>query len=312
MGDMANTRWGILYCPKHSATGSKKRWNKIESCLREHGIDFDFVQSEKQEGVVRLVNMMINNGYKTIIIVGGDSALNDAANCLMAGDKETRDSIALGLIPNGLMNDFAHYWNFKESEIEQTVKWLKERRVRKIDLGCVRYKNAKGENCHRYFLNCVNIGLISAIMNLRRQTRRLFGSRTLSFVCSLALMIFQRLDYKMHLKINSDVIKRKVMTVCIGNASGYGQTPNAVPYNGLLDVSVVYHPEMTQLIEGIYLLITGKFLNHHSVHPYRTNEVVVNEAVRAMVSVDGRLMKTPVGPFKVTVEQEVINFLIPA
>lgn len=312
MGDMANTRWGILYCPKHSATGSKKRWNKIESCLREHGIDFDFVQSEKQEGVVRLVNMMINNGYKTIIIVGGDSALNDAANCLMAVDKETRDSIALGLIPNGLMNDFAHYWNFKESEIEQTVKWLKERRVRKIDLGCVRYKNAKGENCHRYFLNCVNIGLISAIMNLRRQTRRLFGSRTLSFVCSLALMIFQRLDYKMHLKINSDVIKRKVMTVCIGNASGYGQTPNAVPYNGLLDVSVVYHPEMTQLIEGIYLLITGKFLNHHSVHPYRTNEVVVNEAVRAMVSVDGRLMNTPVGPFKVTVEQEVINFLIPA
>lgn len=312
MGDMANTRWGILYCPKHSATGSKKRWNKIESCLREHGIDFDFVQSEKQEGVVRLVNMMINNGYKTIIIVGGDSALNDAANCLMAVDKETRDSIALGLIPNGLMNDFAHYWNFKESEIEQTVKWLKERRVRKIDLGCVRYKNAKGENCHRYFLNCVNIGLISAIMNLRRQTRRLFGSRTLSFVCSLALMIFQRLDYKMHLKINSDVIKRKVMTVCIGNASGYGQTPNAVPYNGLLDVSVVYHPEMTQLIEGIYLLITGKFLNHHSVHPYRTNEVVVNEAVRAMVSVDGRLMKTPVGPFKVIVEQEVINFLIPA
>lgn len=312
MGDMANTRWGILYCPKHSATGSKKRWSKIESCLREQGIDFDFVQSEKQEGVVRLVNMMINNGYKTIIIVGGDSALNDAANCLMAVDKETRDSIALGLIPNGLMNDFAHYWNFKESEIEQTVKWLKERRVRKIDLGCVRYKNAKGENCHRYFLNCVNIGLISAIMNLRRQTRRLFGSRTLSFVCSLALMIFQRLDYKMHLKINSDVIKRKVMTVCIGNASGYGQTPNAVPYNGLLDVSVVYHPEMTQLIEGIYLLITGKFLNHHSVHPYRTNEVVVNEAVRAMVSVDGRLMKTPVGPFKVTVEQEVINFLIPA
>lgn len=312
MGDMANTRWGILYCPKHSATGSKKRWSKIESCLREQGIDFDFVQSEKQEGVVRLVNMMINNGYKTIIIVGGDSALNDAANCLMAVDKETRDSIALGLIPNGLINDFAHYWNFKESEIEQTVKWLKERRVRKIDLGCVRYKNAKGENCHRYFLNCVNIGLISAIMNLRRQTRRLFGSRTLSFVCSLALMIFQRLDYKMHLKINSDVIKRKVMTVCIGNASGYGQTPNAVPYNGLLDVSVVYHPEMTQLIEGIYLLITGKFLNHHSVHPYRTNEVVVNEAVRAMVSVDGRLMKTPVGPFKVTVEQEVINFLIPA
>lgn len=307
-----NTQWGILYCPKHGLTNSKKKWLRIENCLREHKINYDFVQSEKQDGVVRLMNMFINNGYKTIIIVGGDSALNDAVNCLMAVDKDTRDSIALGLIPNGLMNDFAHYWNFKESEIEQTVSWLKERRVRKIDLGCIRYTNAKGEKCHRYFLNCINIGLISAIMNLRQQTRRLFGSRTLSFVFSMILMIFQRLDYKMFLKINSDIIKRKVMTVCVGNASGYGQTPNAVPYNGLLDVSVVYHPEMTQLFEGFYLLITGKFLNHHNVHPYRTREVIVNEAVRALVSIDGRIMKTPIGAYRITVEQEVINFLIPA
>lgn len=305
------TRWGILYCPKHSLSASKKRWGKIENCLRSQNIDFDFVQSEKQEGVVRLVNMLIGNGYKTIIIVGGDSALNDAVNCLMSTDKETRESIALGLIPNGIMNDFAHYWGFKENDLEQTVKWLKERRIRKIDLGCIHYTNAKNEKCHRYFLNCINIGLISAIMNLRRQTRRIFGSRTLSFIGTMALMIFQRLEYKMSLRINSDTINRKVMTMCVGNASGYGQTPNAVPYNGLLDVSVVYHPEVTQLFEGFYLLITGKFLNHHSVHPYRTGEVIVNEAVKAMVSVDGRLMRTPVGPYRINVEQEVINFLIP-
>ena len=307
-----NNRWGILYCPKHATRGAKKRWSKIEYCLRSQGISFDFVQSEKQEGVVRLMDMLISNGYKTIVIVGGDSALNDAANCLMSAKKEVRDTITLGLIPNGIMNDFAHYWGFKENELEQTVKWLKERRVRKIDLGCIRYTNAKGEKCHRYFLNCVNVGLIASLMNLRKQTRRIFGSRTLSFVGSLALMIFQRLDYKMNIKINSDVIDRRVMTVCIGNASGYGQTPNAVPYNGLLDVSVVYHPEMTQLFEGFYLLITGKFLNHHSVHPFRTDEVKVNEAVKAMVSVDGRLMKTPVGSYKITVQQEVLNFLIPS
>ena len=107
-------------------------------------------------------------------------------------------------------------------------------------------------------------------------------------------------------------IDRKVMTVCIGSGPGYGQTPNAVPYNGMLDVSVVYHPEVVQLIEGLWLLITGRFLNHRSVHPYRTQEVRVDEARHAMVGIDGRLMKTPVGPFRVDVEQEVINFLIPA
>lgn len=49
------------------------------------------------------------------------------------------------------------------------------------------------------------------------------------------------------------------MTVCIGNALGYGQTPNAVPYNGFFDVSVVYHPGITQLFEGIYLLSKANF-----------------------------------------------------
>jgi diacylglycerol kinase family enzyme len=283
----------------------------LERILHERAVDYDIVQSENTKSVERLMKMMVNNGYKTIIIVGGDSALNDAVNCLMQETKEVRESVALGVVPNGVMNDFASFWGFDEGELEETVDTLMKHRVRKVDLGCMRYVNRDGERCHRYFLNCVNIGLIASIMNLRRQTRRLFGSRTLSFFTSFALMIFQRMEYKMELKINSDTIKRKVMTVCVGSARGYGQTPNAVPYNGMLDVSVVYHPEVTQLLEGLYLFVRGKFLNHRSVHPYRTTEVTVVEAKRAMVGVDGRLMHTPEGPFKITIEQEVINFLIP-
>lgn len=302
-------KWGLLYCPR-GGWRSNKRWEKIEKVLKAQKVDYDFVQSENQKSVERLIKMFVNNGYKTIVVVGGDSALNDAVNCLMQMNTEEREQVALGVIPNGLMNDFAHFWGFSDSDIEKTVASLKARRIRKIDLGCIRYTNKKGEKCRRYFLNCINIGLIAAIMNLRRKTHHMFGSRTLSFLCSFILMIFQRLDYKMHIKINSDVIKRRVMTMCVGNATGYGQTPNAVPYNGLLDVSVVYHPQMTQLFEGIYLFVKGKFLNHKSVHPYRTREVEVSS--NALIGIDGRLMNTPVGPYQITVIQEVVNFLIPA
>ena len=306
------TRWAIIYCPKTGALNKRKRGEKIQTLLEARGVQYDFVQSETAESVERLVKMMIGNGYKTIIIVGGDSALNDAVNCLMMEEKTVREEIALGVIPNGVMNDFARFWEFDEDKLEQTIDWLIQRRIRKVDLGCIRYTNAKSEKCHRYFLNCMNIGMTADIMNLRRQTRRLFGSRTLSFITSLFVMLFHRMEYKMKLRINNDVVDRKVMTVCVGSGPGYGQTPNAVPYNGMLDVSVVYHPEMVQLIEGLWLLVTGRFLNHRSVHPYRTVEVQVEEAKHALVSVDGRLMKTPVGPFRVDVEQEVINFLIPA
>lgn len=305
---MQQDRWGILYCPKGH---NNKQRERIQKALDERQVQYDFVQSESTDSVERLVTMLIHNGYKTIVVVGGDSALNDAVNCLMKEEKQVRDQISLGVIPNGAMNDFARYWDFKEGNLEQTVDWLVKHRVRKIDLGCIRYQNKQGEQCHRYFLNCVNVGLIADVMNLRRQAHSLLGSRTLSFIASLFLMIFHRMEYKVKVKINYDTVERKIMTMCVGSGPGYGQTPSAVPYNGMLDVSLVYHTEIVQVFAGLWLLLTGRFLNHRSVHPYRTREVEVVEAKHALVGVDGRLIGTPVGSYSINVEQEVINFLIP-
>ena len=155
---MNEEKWGILYCPKSGYWSSpKKRWEKIERCLKAEGIDYDYVQSENSGSVDRLVKMLISNGYKTIVIVGGDSALNDAVNCLMQIDQQKREEIVLGIVPNGMMNDFAHFWEFDEDNVEQTIGWLKQRRIRKIDLGCIRYTSKQGDHCRRYFLNCINI-----------------------------------------------------------------------------------------------------------------------------------------------------------
>ena len=156
--------------------------------MQARGVDYDLVQSENAASVGRLVSMFINNGYKTIVIVGGDSALNETVNGLMQVEKERREEICFGLIPNGLMNDFARFWDMKMGEEEQIIDGLLAHRVRKIDLGCIRYTNKKGEACRRYFLNCVNIGLVATIMNLRRQTRHFLGSRTLSFIFSFVLL----------------------------------------------------------------------------------------------------------------------------
>ena len=296
---MQQDRWGILYCPKGH---NNKQRERIQKALDERQVQYDFVQSESTDSVERLVTMLIHNGYKTIVVVGGDSALNDAVNCLMKEEKQVRDQISLGVIPNGAMNDFARYWDFKEGNLEQTVDWLVKHRVRKIDLGCIRYQNKQGEQCHRYFLNCVNVGLIADVMNLRRQAHSLLGSRTLSFIASLFLMIFHRMEYKVKVKINYDTVERKIMTMCVGSGPGYGQTPSAVPYNGMLDVSLVYHTEeIVQVFAGLWLLLTGRFLNHRSVHPYRTREVEVVEAKHALVGVDGRLIGTPVGSYSINV-----------
>ena len=304
-------KWGIIYCPKKGLRAARKRWRKIERALRDADVDFDYVQSEKPGSVERLASMFINNGYKTIVVVGGDSALNGAVNSLMKASARQREGIALGVVPNGLLNDFARFWDFREGETEQTIRWLKQRRMRKIDIGCIHYTDKEGESHDRHFVNCINIGLVAAIMNLRSETRRLLGSRTLSMAIASLLIIFQRMDYRMQLRINNTTLKKHIMTVCVGNCRGYGQTPSAVPYNGMLDVSVVSNPRITQLFAGFYLLLRNKILNHRSVHPFRTQRIDILAAPHAMVGIDGHLMEMPAGSYTITIEQEAVNFLIP-
>lgn len=304
---------GLVYCPRHEGLkSSEKRWRRIADSLEAHGVKYDLVQSENAQSVERYVSMLIHNGYDDIIICGGDIALSDAVNCLMKEEKDTRDKITLSVIPNGLLNDFASFWGLTAKDIDHAVESIAARRIRKVDVGCMFYTNKNGEKCFRYFLNCVNVGLIAGIQRLRKQTRRIFWSRKVSYVISFLLLLFQRMFWKVEYTINYETEKHRIMTMCIGSALGFGQTPNAVPYNGMVDVTVIRHSALTQVFSGIGLFLMGKILNHKNILPYRCHDIMVRAQKGTPVSIDGReLTDISVGrPMKINVEQETINFII--
>ena len=301
---------GIIYCPFHSPyEDAAKRRERIETLLRNYEVEYDIVQSEKQQSVSRLVTMMINNGYDNIIIIGGDSALNDAVNCLMKVEKHVREKISLGVIPNGVFNDFATFWGFSRKNIEQAVKAIKNHRIRTVDVGCLRYIDKESQEQQQYFLNCVNVGLLARIHALRQNTRKALFSRKLSFAVSLVMMLFQRMAYEMKYTINGITENHRVMTMCIGSAWGYHQTPSAVPYNGMLDVTIVRRSGLTQLINGIYLFLKGEMLNHKRIRLYRTTRVEI-EGKHLPVSVDGHPTQVGTSPLRIDIEKEEINFII--
>ncbi len=309
---MESSRWGIIYCPKEGVRRTHKEWDAILSYLTEKQVLYDFVQSEGPESVERLGAMLASNGYSTIVIVGGDAALNRALNGILSQGEDVRKGVAIGVIPNGWGNDFAHFWGFEESNYKQTIDWLIQRRIRKVDVGYCVVGNLEEGNSPRYFLNCVNVGLVANIMNIKHRTRRYWGMLTLSHLASMFMLLFQRMEHKMHFRVNQDVIDRSVMTVCIGSAHGYGQTPSGVPYNGLLDVSVVSHPEMSQMIEALWMLFRGRFLNHKAVKSYRTRNVDFYDKGKALVSLDGAVWRESSTPLKIGIHQEWINFIIPS
>ena len=115
----------------------------------------------------------------------------------------------------------------------------------------------------------------------------------------------------MHLKVNGEHIRDKIMTVCIGSARGYGLTPSAVPYNGWLDVSVIYRPELLQLMKGLWLLVQGRLLNLKKVvKPYRTRKVKILRAQNAAISLDGRQLYKDC-PLDIRILPEALTLIIP-
>src|SRR5574344_36557 len=126
----------------------------------------------------------------------------------------------------------------------------------------------------------------------------------------MVLMLLVRKLNNVHLKINGEHIRGKIMTVCIGSSRGYGLTPSAVPYNGSLDVSIIYRPELMQMCYGLWLLVQKRILNHKMVKPYRTKKVVLLRAKNAPVSVDGRVLRENC-PIRIGIKPEAINLIIP-
>ena len=299
-------RWGIIYCPKVGVIKPMKRWNEIREYLKGKGVEYDLIQSENFDSIERLSRVLADNGYETIVLVGGDGALQDAVNGIMASDN--REKVSFGLIPNGIANDFAHYWGLNGDNYKYAIDCIMAHRIRKVDVGCCQY-TVDGEEKNRFFLNAVNIGLSAHFVEIANRKRYIFATAT-SMIASFFHLFFYRQNYMMKFRLNNQTIEKKFMMMSIGNSRGYGMTPSAVPYNGWLDVSAIRMPRFMGMLQGLYMAWKRRIMNYSLIEPFRTTEIVIESVDNAHAGIDGRPF-TPTYPMRVAIMPEAFNFIIP-
>lgn len=304
-----NDKWGIIYNDKAGIKRyTRKRWGEIREYLVARHVAFEYAVANEYGSAEELAANFIKRGFRTIVVVGGDGVINDAVNGIMHSPVEDKTEINLGIIPNGIGNDFAHYWGL-DSNYKAAIETIINGRKRKIDVGYATYFK-DGERPKRYFINALNIGVGARITRISDITKRFFAVKWLSYISALFLILFVKKVHRTHLVINGEHIRGRMMNICVGSARGYGQTPSSVPYNGWLDVTMIYHPRGLQLLKGIWLFIRGRLLNHKEVKCYRTKEVKILRAQNAITDTDGRLMKHEF-PLTVKIMHEVLTMIIP-
>ena len=301
---------GVIFCPRNRQGGTRRRLRKILHLLQERGAAFDYVWSESPGSVERLASMMTRAGYKKIVVVGGDAALNHALCGIFSVNGGEGRLPALGVIPAGYGNDFARFWDLNAGDSRAAVDALLRGHERKVDVGVC---TLGGQDGQKYsVLNCVNLGVAASITSLRRKTRTLCGLNTLSDLFSAVLLLFKRPAFRFTFNLPGErVDDRRAMTLCVGSSRGYGQTPSAVPYNGLLDVTMVSAPQPTQVLHGIWLLFTNRFLSHKGVSVWRTKSIAFASTGNAPMSIDGRMVHESLSQVDLSVMQEKISFIIP-
>ena len=299
-------RWGIIYVPRDGSLRPMKRWKEIRAYLIEKGVEFDCIQSEDTSSIGYQARMLADNGYETIVLVGGDGALQDAVNGVMESPK--MENVALGIVPCGIANDYANYWGLDDNDYKRAIDCIMTRRVRKVDVGCCMYNTEDGEQ-KRYFLNVLNIGVSAYIVELANKERTLFANAAIR-VLGFIHLLFRRQNYHMKFRLNCQTVDKKLMMLFIGNSRGYGMTPSAVPYNGWLDVSAIRMPKFMALLEGMHMLVRRRILNFKLVEPFRTTDILIEDLGGAGIGIDGRPFK-PTFPLRVVVEPEKLNLIIP-
>ena len=299
-------RWGIIYVPKAGVCRPMKRWREIREYLSQKCVEYDLIESENFNSLERQARMFADNGYETIVLIGGDGALQDVLNGILSSPNAA--SVSLGIVPNGIANDFASYWGLSASDYRTAIDCIMARRIRKVDVGCCEY-NVDGVAQRKYFLNVLNIGLSAHIVEFANKKHAMFAKYAFR-LRGVFHLLFHRQNFPMKFKLNSQVVEKKFMMLCIGNSLGYGMTPSAVPYNGWLDVSAIRMPKWLGVLEGLHMLARRKILNFRLVEPFRTTEIEIESVGGAKLGIDGRPFK-PTFPMTVTALPEKLNLIIP-
>ena len=194
-------RWGIVYVPRAGVSNSLKRWNQIREYLEFRKVKYDVVQSGGEGSIERITRMLIDSGHQTIVVVGGDEALNDAINAIMFSPREIRQNLCLGIVPNGIGNDFASYWGLEVDNYKKAIHSIIEAKTKKIDVGYCSYQE-NGLERVRYFLMSVNIGLGAQAIRLSDICKR-FGKKNPAYLIAIFSLFKERKQYKMRIKVNS-------------------------------------------------------------------------------------------------------------
>lgn len=230
---------------------------QIESSLRDDGLDFTLVKTERMWHAAELAEGAARDGYDVIACASGDGTANEAINGIMRAKKAGYNSAAFTVLGIGTGNDFAGGTGIPTNLVDG-LKSLKENKRKKIDLGFV-----KGGDYPegRYFGNGIGVGFDAAVGSEAIKVRWTRGLPAyLIGVIKTVFLYYNPAQVEIILD-DEETIKQVSLMISVMNGrrmgGGFQMAPESRPDDGLFDLCIAKTASKGRILQMIPYFIKG-------------------------------------------------------
>lgn len=281
--------WFVIVNPNAGRRKGEKDWLEIAALLNEAGIKFTNVFTEHPNHAVKLARKYIENGYRKIIVVGGDGTLNEVVNGVYTQKEYPPKEITLAMISVGTGNDWGRSFNIPMG-YRDAIQVIKNFNTRLQDVGRVSYMSQNLPK-QRHFINMAGLGFDAMVAKRTNKVKQQGKGGPFSYIISLftSLVSYQSIKSRVIVdgqKTSADVFSMSV-AICRFNGGGMMQAPDAIPDDGLFDITIITRVSRFLVLRSIKKLYDGTFLSMPQVKTFRGAKVEIESDPALFLETDG-------------------------
>lgn len=283
--------WLVIVNPNAGRKKGEKDWFQINEHLNNSGLVFESVFTTHKEHAIALTSRFIKKGYRNFIVVGGDGTLNEVVNGIFFQKNIPTHEFLIAMIPVGTGNDWCRMFHipFKYSD---AINLIKRDNIFIQDIGKVSYINGSTLK-RRFFINVAGMGYDAEVAAKTNKDKERGKGGPLSYLKNLfsSLLFYKYTETKIHIDESPEVCKNKTFSVSVGickfNGGGMKQLPNAIPDDGLLDMTLIKKLGKFTVLKEVKNLYDGSFISHPKVQTFRGKSFRIESTPSINLEVDG-------------------------
>ena len=266
--------------PKSGVSKKDLLADQIKLHLDDQLYDLD-IQWTTHAGHAKTLSLeAVNDGYDTVVAVGGDGSVNEVASQLL------HTQVNLGIISAGSGNGFAGNLGIERNNVGKAIEVINKRNIQLID-SC----QANGD----FYINVAGFGFDGKISyNAKQGSRR--GIQM--YIREVLKESFNRKFFKADILIDGKKYHGEFITIVAANAAMYGYNfvvaPDADLQDGLLDIVMIKRTSVYKYFLSSYRFLNRSIARSSFVDIYRGKEVSIKSYDdQIYYHVDGEGMKGP-------------------